>query len=164
VVFTRWLLLVLGLAAVGSAAAFESRVHFKVDRTVASAAARQAQDMVQFAAVELSLRLDWSDGSIAAIEDVAAELHADLRRERAGLRDVDTLLRMLGSYVGEVYRRNHGGEWGYVVAKGQRILAVRGREGELLWPVERVRRRVRGGGERNLYTYYQSRVALIAGS
>lgn len=149
----------LCFVGLGSVAAFESRVSFASDPAAARAAQRQAHDMVQFAQVELGLKLDWSDASIAAIEEVAAELHADLRRERAGLRDVDTLVRMLGSYVGEVYRRNHGGDWGYAAANGRRTLAVRTKDGDLLWPVERIRSRIRGGGDNNVNAYYQARVA-----
>jgi hypothetical protein len=140
---------------------FESRMHFAADQGAARAASRYAADLVQFARLELSLELDFSDTSVAQIEEVAAELHADLRRERGAIRDVDTLIQMLGSYVGEVYRRNHGGEWGFASTNGKRIMAIRAATGNsLMWPVERIKQRIRGGGSNNVWAYYQSRVAL----
>ncbi len=139
---------------------YESRLSFAPDPKAGQLAARYARDMVQFAQVELGLNLDWSDQSVAAIEDVAAALHADIRRERGAMRDVLALVNMLGGYVGEVYRRNHGGEWGYVSTGGKRLMAVRGADGDpVLWPIERVKQRIRGNGN-NVWAYYQSRVSL----
>ncbi|MGD9603528.1 MAG: DUF3806 domain-containing protein [Gammaproteobacteria bacterium] len=148
-------------ALLPAAGAFESRMQFAPDTGVGRLAARRALELVEFARVELNLKLDFSDASIAEIEEVAAALHADLRRERGALDDVDTLVQMLGSYVGEVYRRNHGGEWGYASANGRRVLAIRPKGGTtLMWPVERIKQRIRGGGSNNVWAYYQSKVAL----
>lgn len=158
-----WLVLLLYGCVLQSSLAFESRMIFTADRGAAQAASRYAQDMVQFAQIELHVTLDWSDESVAMIEEVASELHADLRRERGHLRDVDPLMQMLGSYLGEVYRRNHGGEWGFVATNGKRLMAIKAKEGsELLWPIERIKRRIRGGGggSNNVWAYYQSRIAL----
>ena len=141
--------------------AFESRMSFAADNDAARVASRHARAMVQFAQVELNLELDWSDESIAMIEEVASELHADLRRERGNLRDVETLVQMLGSYVGEVYCRNHGGAWGFAATNGRRLMAVKAKEGNtLLWPIERIKQRIRGGGSSNVWAYYQSQIAL----
>lgn len=140
--------------------AYQPHFDFAPDRSAERTAAKYAKDMVQFARVELNLKLDWSDASIASIEEVASELHADLRRERAAFSDIETLVAMLGSYVGEVFRRNHGGEWGVVKANGKRILAVK-TNGALMWPVERIKQRIRGGHS-NVWAYYQSRIALAS--
>ncbi len=157
----NWLALLLICAALPPAFAFESRMQFTVDPGVARAAARGALELVEFARVELNLKLDFSDDSIASIEEVASALHADLRRERGALRDIDTLVQMLGSYVGEVYRRNHGGQWGYAATNGRRVLAIKAKTGNtLMWPVERIKQRIRGGGSNNVWAYYQSRVAV----
>lgn len=155
-----WIAVLLSIG-LPNVSAFESRMQFSADQGVARLAARRALDMVEFARMELSLKLDFSDESIAAIEEVTSALHADLRRERGALSDVDTLVQMLGSYVGEVYRRNHGGAWGYASANGRRIVALRAATGNtLLWPIERIKQRLRGGGSNNVLTYYQSRVAV----
>ena len=156
-----WLTLWLLCGVLQTPLALESHLSFTADDGAARTAARYAQDMVRFAAVELNLKLNWSDASIAKIEEVASELHADLRRERGAISDVDTLVQMLGSYVGEVYRRNHGGKWGFAAANGKRLMVVKAENGNsLLWPIERIRRRLRSGGSNNVWAYYQSRIAL----
>ncbi|MBI2801338.1 MAG: DUF3806 domain-containing protein [Gammaproteobacteria bacterium] len=144
-----------------AATAHESHLTFVADRAAERMAEKQARDLVQFARVELNLKLDWSDASIARIEDVAADLHADYRRDKTAFTELDPLLQRLGSYVGEVFRRNHGGVWGFVHANGKRILAMKATDsGTVLWPVERVRQRIRGGATNNVWTYYQTRVAI----
>lgn len=90
--------------------AYQPHLSFVPDKSAERTAAQHAKNMVQFAQVELNLKLDWSDASIEHIEEISAELHADFRRERAVFGDIETLVDMLGSYVGEVSRRNHGGE------------------------------------------------------
>jgi Domain of unknown function (DUF3806) len=150
-------------AIVAQSFAYQPHLDFSPDRAAAQTGAQRAKDMVQFARVELNLKLDWSDASIAKIEELASELHADMRRERMALSDVETLVEMLGSYVGEVFRRNHGGEWGLVKANGKQVLAVKAKSsGTLLWPIERIRQRIRGGGGNNVWAYYQSRTALAS--
>ena len=156
-----WLTLWLLCGVLQTPLALESHLSFTTDDDAARAAAHYAQDMVRFAAVELNLKLNWSDASIAQIEEVTSELHADLRRERGAISDVDTLVQMLGSYVGEVYRRNHGGKWGFAAANGKRLMVIKAEDGNsLLWPIERIRQRLRSGGSNNVWVYYQSRIAL----
>lgn len=156
------LLLWLGVMLSSPLLALEPSLRFATDPAAARTAARQAADMVHFARVELDTPLDWSDGSIGTIEDITAALHSDLRRERGSYADVEALVEMLGSYVGEVYRRNHGGEWGYARIGGQKRMALRtAAGGRLLLPVERVRQRLRVAGH-NVLAYYQ-RSARLAG-
>lgn len=151
----RLLVLFILLATPLVSQAFEPRISFASDPAAARSAARQAGDMIRFAQLELAVTLDWSDASIAVVEDLAAALHADLRRERGSYSEVRALVQMLGCYVGEVYRRNHGGEWGYVTARGQRRMALRSADGSrVLWPIERVTQRLRSSGH-NVLAYYQ---------
>lgn len=118
--------------------------------------------MIRFAQVELAVTLDWSEASIAVIEDLTAALQADLRRERGSYSEVQALVQMLGCYVGEVYRRNHGGQWGYVTTRGQRRMALRSADGaRVLWPIERVKQRLRSSGH-NVLAYYQRNTASAA--
>ncbi|MGH8598007.1 MAG: DUF3806 domain-containing protein [Gammaproteobacteria bacterium] len=153
--------LLLCVGGVTAAHAYQPQWNFEPDQTAQQTAAQHAREMVQFARVELNLKLDWSDASIARIEEVASDLHADLRRERAPFREIETLVDMLGSYVGEVFRRNHGGEWGFALANGRRIMAVKApQSGTMMWPIERIKQRVRGGGNHNVWAYYRARTAL----
>lgn len=151
----RFILFLCLMAASCGGLAFEPRISFASDPAAARSAARQAGDMIRFAQIELAVSLDWSEASIAVIEDLAAALQADLRRERGSYHEVRALVQMLGCYVGEVYRRNHGGEWGYVTTRGQRRMALRSADGNrVLWPIERVQQRLRSNGH-NVLAYYQ---------
>ncbi len=160
----RPFVLLLALVALSAPAfAYQPHFNFEADRSAERTASKHAKDMVQFARVELNLKLDWTEASIASIEDVASELHADVRRERAELSDIETLVEMMGSYVGEVFRRRHGGEWGFVEANGKKLLAVKAKHsGTLMWPVERIKQRIRGGSNNNVWAYYRSRTALAS--
>ena len=130
-------------------------VLFQPAPAVAQRAAKEAAELVRFARAELGLRLDWSDASVAQIERLATELGKDLRREGGKLSEVDSLVRLLGSYVGEVYRRNHGGSWGEADFGGQRRVALRPEKGgALLWPAERIRQRLRQGAGSRLVAHY----------
>ncbi len=141
--------------------AAESRTNFTPDRGTARSASQHANDMVQFAAAELNLKLDWSDSSIEEIEALASQLHGDYRREHASFGDIERLVQMLGSYVGEVFRRNHGGDWGTVAARGKRIVAMKPEHGgAVFWPIERIKQRIRAGAANNVWAYYQARTAL----
>jgi hypothetical protein len=61
----------------------------------------------------------------------------------------------LGAYVGEVIRRQNGGEWqGDDNAPQAEInIAVRLRDGSVLWPVQRVMKRFKNGAEDSVWTY-----------
>lgn len=117
-------------------------------------AASEAAELVRFARAELGIRLDWSDASVVQIERLAVALGKDLRREGSRLSEVDKLVRLLGSYVGEVYRRNHGGRWGEAELGGQRRVALQPDRGQgLVWPIERIRLCLRRGGGSGLAAY-----------
>ncbi len=114
-----------------------------------------------FARSELELELDWSDASVRAVEELAGSLHADVRRRRAAPEEVAPLVTMIGSYLGEVLRRNHGADWGWVSVNGRRVLGLRAHAtGALFTPVETVRRRVHQGAASNLWRTYRMKAGL----
>jgi len=144
------------LCQVLAAAASPTTPHviFEPAPQVARRAASEAAELVRFARAELGIRLDWTDASIHQIERLAVELGKDLRREGGKPSEVDKLVRLLGSYAGEVYRRNHGASWGEAYLGGQRRVALRPDSGgKLIWPVERIRRCLRQGGGGGLAAY-----------
>lgn len=152
--------LLLCVTLTGAVAARESRLSFELDRGAQSAATRQANDFVSFARSELNLKLDWTDASVRAVEELAGSLHADVRRHRADPAEVSPLVEMIGSYVGEVLRRNHGAAWGWVSVNGHRVLGLKTRPGALFTPVETVKRRVHQGASSNLWRAYQVKAGL----
>jgi len=145
----------------GPASARESRLSFAADRAAQQTAMGHARELVSFAQSALNLKLDWSDASVRALEDLAASLHADLRRRRTAPDEIAPLVTMIGSYLGEVLRRNHGAQWGWVSVNGQRVLALRTADaGALFTPVETARRRVHQGAASNLWRAYQVKAGL----
>jgi hypothetical protein len=61
----------------------------------------------------------------------------------------------IGSYAGEVIRRVHGGEWQTDDSdpKGEINISVKLLNGTVLWPVQRVMKRLQNGSEDGIYVY-----------
>jgi hypothetical protein len=59
-----------------------------------------------------------------------------------------------GSYVGEVYRRYHGGRWGMLSGDGMRFAGIEARDGGLFSPWSRAYKRIVDGKEDNVLSYY----------
>lgn len=149
------------MLCLGTASARESRMSFETDKSAQNTAMRHARDLVVFAQSELNLKLDWSDASVRQVEELAGSLHADFRRQRANADDIAPLVTMIGSYLGEVLRRNHGAQWGWVSVNGHRVLGLKAAQtGALFTPVETVKRRVHQGASSNLWRAYQVKAGL----
>jgi len=71
-----------------------------------------ATKLVSFAWNRFQLRLDYSDTSIAEVERILNELHADFARKGPDAKTaIKGLSHHFGAYIGEVLRRRHGGLW-----------------------------------------------------
>ena len=109
-------------------------------------------EAVQRAQAEFGVELDYSEGSIAKVEAIAAKVFAQqpLAEERRA-----ELSKLLGVYLGEVARRNHGGEW-LIPQEGPLAgaLVLRRGTGETS-PPSKVYQRLIKGDEDNLASYYQ---------
>lgn len=102
-------------------------------------------------------RADFTVESLQEIERFFAEHSRDGRPVPGGLLSAMTGPRLfaVGSYVGEVLRRAGNGEW-YAEAgdpDGEVNIEVRFPNGERIWPMQRVIKRVRNGSEENIYHY-----------
>jgi hypothetical protein len=64
--------------------------------------------------------------------------------------------KVFGSYIGEVYRRNHGGEWGMVDLDGQKFPGIKNKFGTSFWPWGRALNRITQGSENNVTDYYKT--------
>lgn len=115
---------------------------------------------VDFSAKQFGIKLDWSDASIANVEKVLAQMSSSYVSTSPKPTDeqVMSFAKAYGSYVGEVYRRNHGGEWGMVTLAGGRFPGLRTTSGSSFWPWGRVFNRITKGTEDNIADYY---VALL---
>jgi hypothetical protein len=64
--------------------------------------------------------------------------------------------KMFGSYVGEVFRRNHGARWGMVTVGGDTLPGMEANKSRSrFWPWGRVQDRLVNGAEDNVWHYYQ---------
>ena len=119
-----------------------------------------AEDAVDFARAQYSVKLDWSDESIKRIEEIASHLHDTLPDPPPPDDQIMGFAKMLGSYVGETFRRNHGADWGMVSIEGEEFPGLRAQhDGTTFWPWGRVRNRLVNGGEDNIWHYYQVLIA-----
>ena len=119
-----------------------------------------AEDAVDFARAQYSVKLDWSDESIKRIEEIASDLHDTLPDPPPPDDQIMGFAKMLGSYVGETFRRNHGADWGMVSIEGEEFPGLQAQhDGTTFWPWGRVRNRLVNGGEDNIWHYYQVLIA-----
>lgn len=147
----RWLL----------ALAFGSQAHaanFTPDPEIQQIAEAYALDGRDFAEKAFHISLDWSDASVEKVEAILDDLYRQKQVMKPPPTDeqVSIFSKMLGSYVGEVFRRNHGAEWGMVEFRGDSIPGLRATGTQhLFWPMGKVQKRLENGPEDNIWHYYQ---------
>ena len=116
-----------------------------------------ALDMVDFARENFSVALDWSDTSVSAIEGIMDIFYRERATANPTAEQVWSFSKMFGSYVGEVYRRNHGANWGTVTLNGESFPGMQAAQTcTLFWPWGRAQNRLTDGPENNMWHYYQS--------
>ncbi|MFO1061102.1 MAG: hypothetical protein U1E53_29560 [Dongiaceae bacterium] len=130
---------------------------FSEDPDIRRIAEAYALDAVDVARQNFGEKLDWSEGSIAKVEAMLAILHDSYvtAAQKPGDETVQTFAKMFGSYVGEVYRRHHGGTWGMVTIDGARIPGIEDTSGGAFWPWGKVANRIRNGPDDNVLLYYK---------
>lgn len=121
---------------------------------------RYAEDAMRYAHGSHNFRLDHSGRSIASIDAIADRIQQYVPRNRIAkwLRpgptdeEIEHLCQMLGAYIGETYLRLKGGEWAVHEETGMPGIV---RDGHWVFPVEKVRKRMRGSQDENLYRYFK---------
>lgn len=132
---------------------------FTADHKVQESAELHAQEALRFAREAYQHELDWTDASVAHIETMLVQYHAALPNVSPDDDKVQTFARMFGSYVGEVYRRNHGATWGVISWQGEDMPGLQcDGNTNLLWPWMRAYKRIKNGPEENIWHYYQTQV------
>src|SRR5262245_25957284 len=112
--------------------------------------------MVDYAKQTHGITLDWSDDSIRGIERIAGVLHDAYKKTPPSSEQLEPFTKMVGSYIGEVFRRNHGADWGWVTLQGSRFPGLQAKAGTLFWPWGRAMNRIVNGPKDNLWHYYQA--------
>jgi hypothetical protein len=105
-------------------------------------------------------RLDFSEQSVALIEAAVDDVHYSMPGGKTP-DVVGQLARLWGSYIGEVFRRQVGAEWVVWEDEHGRTAAVQ-RAGQIVFPHDKVRKRLEQGGAHNLRDYFATYRSLMA--
>jgi hypothetical protein len=130
-------------------------VTFTPDTEVAKVAERYALEALDTAAQNFQTPLDWTEASIELVEAILGKLHGNLAKQRPPEAAVWMFAKGFGSYVGEVYRRHHGGQWGIVLDDGSRFTGMEARDGGIFLPWNRAHKRIVEGANNDVGSYYQ---------
>jgi len=137
---------------------------FEPDDKVRQVAEAYAADAKDFARDHFGVTLDSSDESIECLETILDRFHRELPTAKPSEETVFRFAKMFGSYVGEVFRGNHGATWGIVTLGDESFPGLRAQTtGTLFWPWGRVENRLTSGAENNVWHYYQALVGKASG-
>jgi hypothetical protein len=127
--------------------------------TINDMMAAYAEDALDFARNNFSISLDYTNESVRQIEAMAEKLVqarpknfvSKLFRKGPSDEEIQTVCKMLGGYIGEVYRRAKGGSWGV----NEEFQALGVKQGEnWIFPPAKVHKRLINGAEDNLWFYF----------
>lgn len=130
---------------------------FSADPKIATVIGAYALDAVDHAKANFGVALDWSERSVEAVEQLLAQMNRMYvgSSPRPSEDEVSTVAKAYGSYVGEVYRRHHGAEWGTMTIDGGSFPAVKARSGAVFWPIGKALKRIKDGPAENIAFYYR---------
>lgn len=128
--------------------------NFLEDDKLQKIAEAYALDAVDFAR-NFKLSLDWADTSVAKVESILDILHRERARARPSEEQVWGFAKMFGSYVGEVFRKNHGATWGMITINDESFPGLKTSTTQLFWPWSRVHNRLSRGESENVWHYYK---------
>lgn len=117
----------------------------------------RAYEWISTALKSSGYNADFSIESLREIDRFFDEHTENGQSKTGGLLAENTGMRLfaLGSYVGEVLRRQYGGEWKIDDndPEGEINIAVNLTNGTVVWPVQRVMKRLENGSEDGIYVY-----------
>lgn len=152
--------LALVFALIGGSALANDKTtqSFVSDPNVQKVAEAYALDAVEYSKKNFGITLDWTDKSIVDVEKALALMHSSYMSTtpRPTEEQVMSFAKGFGSYIGEVYRRNHGAEWGIVNLDGQKFPGLTTKSGINFWPWGRALNRIMQGSENNVADYYKA--------
>jgi hypothetical protein len=129
---------------------------FAPDEAIQKVAEAYALDAVDIAKTSFKMDLDFSDQSVTRIEHILDLLHNDIYKSNPTQEQIFNFAKVFGSYVGEVYRRNHGATWGMVTVGKDSFPGLQASaKGNLFWPWGKVQNRIIKGAEDNVAVYYR---------
>ena len=90
----------------------EKGMKFEENKDIAHNAEIYALSAIDFAKDHYNITLDFSDDSIKKVEEILDHLHKSSLTEKPTDEKKWKMAKVFGSYIGEVFRRNHGAKWG----------------------------------------------------
>jgi len=129
---------------------------FIADAKIAKIARAYSEDAVDFAQNSFGITLDFSDASVEQIEAILDRLHRELPTAQPSDKQVFNFAKLFGSYIGEVFRRNHAATWGMVTLEGQEFPGMQAtRTAAEFWPWGKVQKRLLEGADENVWDYFR---------
>jgi hypothetical protein len=116
---------------------------------------------VDLAARNFGVTLDRSEASVKDVEQILGRLHDEMASAKPPEDAIWTFAKAFGSYIGEVLRQHHGGEWGMVSMGGQSFPGLRQASGALCWPWGKAHKRLVDGPDDNVWHYYSVLVGPV---
>jgi len=119
--------------------------------------ALSSAEWISKALISSGYKADFSLDSLREIDRFFEEQAADGKAKAGGLLSEKPGQRIfgIGAYVGEVIRRKFGGKWEGNDADPQAEIniSLKLSSGATVWPVQRVMKRLKNGGEDGIYAY-----------
>ena len=129
---------------------------FLEDKTIEQISKAYSLDAVDFSFDRFNVKLDFSENSIKHVESILDKLHQRFLQDHPSDEQVLSISKMFGSYIGEIYRSNHGAEWGVVNQNADSFPGLRcSKNNSLFWPWGKVKSRIINGYENNVWDYYK---------
>ena len=132
----------------------ESPFKFVADEEVTKIAKAYTEEIVDYARKVFKINFDFSEQSIKYVELLCEKIYE--MKNKTTEETIMNYTRALGSYVGEVYIKHHGGEWGLITYDGNTFPGIRSTKQHQFWPWGRVLNRIEEGPENNVWHYYLS--------
>ena len=130
-----------------------------MDTKLAEDMEAHARHAVELAKTRFQATLDYGTESLQVLETLFDRVEYAMpdpeSKETLGL-----LTRLLGSYLGEVIRRKHGGEWIIWTDKHGKTMALQVGDATI-FTHNKVKKRLERGPEHNIWSYYQGVLASL---
>lgn len=120
-----------------------------------------AADAVRMAQAKFKIALDGSEASIAQVEHILDKIHKASVVKPVSDEVLGIFAKTFGSYVGEVFRKHHGGEWYMAEVEGEQYPGIKDEKRDFtFWPWGKAYNRIRDGQAESVAAYYKVSVKV----
>lgn len=127
---------------------------FEADSVLAKRAAKRADELTQLVEAQFQIKLDYSDASIEQIDEIMDKVHASFLEEQPPETYLLPISQGFGSYIGEVYRRNHEATWGWITEGDKVFPGLKQAGGGYFWPWAKALDRLKTNSTPSISDYY----------